>query len=412
MTTALGDVLDFELPTELEAHDPPEAGGVPRDGVRLMAASMDGAELLHLRASDLPSLLAPGDLLVVNTSATLPAALPALDPEGGALQLHLSTPTPPGVEPAGWVVELRLPRGASSLPFSGGAEDRELTLPGGGRATLVRRLVPGRDRLWVARLDLSEPLERYLERFGRPIRYGGASREWPIAAYQTVYAVEPGSAEMPSAGRPLTAELITALVAREVEVAPLVLHAGVSSPEEGEPPFPERFRVPASTARRVNAARAAGGRVIAVGTTVVRALETAADGDGVVHPAEGWTDLVVTRERGVRALDGLITGWHEPRASHLALLEAVAGRGLLEASYAAALAGGYRFHEFGDLHLILPARGGDQAGTRSSAGAAGSTYGTTRGKSRAPTRSTNPANARAMPEKTASVAVSPIAPER
>jgi S-adenosylmethionine:tRNA ribosyltransferase-isomerase len=159
---------------------------------------------------------------------------------------------------------------------------------------------------------------------------------------------------MPSAGRPFTHELVTELVTKGVLVAPLTLHTGVSSPERGEPPYPERYRVPATTARLVNAVHGWGGRVVAVGTTVVRALETVAADDGTVSGGEGWTNLVVTPERGVRAVDGLLTGWHEPEASHLQLLEAVAGDDLLQRSYRAAQVHGYRWHEFGDLHLILP----------------------------------------------------------
>jgi S-adenosylmethionine:tRNA ribosyltransferase-isomerase len=177
---------------------------------------------------------------------------------------------------------------------------------------------------------------------------------WPIEYYQTVYATEPGSAEMPSAGRAFTPELITALVARGIGIAPLVLHTGVASLESHEPPYEEYFRVPAETARAINAARTAGGRLIAVGTTVVRALETAAEPDGTVHPGEGWTRLVITPQRGVHAIDGILTGWHEPEASHLSMLEAIAGRRHLEVAYAAALEGRYLWHEFGDLHLILP----------------------------------------------------------
>ena len=165
---------------------------------------------------------------------------------------------------------------------------------------------------------------------------------------------EPGSAEMPSAGRPFTPEVITRLVAKGVGVTPIVLHTGVASLEADELPYPEHARVAPSTAARVNATHAAGGRVVAVGTTVVRALESAVDDGGTVHPFDGWTDLVITPERGVRAVDGLLTGWHEPEASHLLMLEAVAGRELLERSYAASLAEGYQWHEFGDVHLILP----------------------------------------------------------
>jgi S-adenosylmethionine:tRNA ribosyltransferase-isomerase len=168
-----------------------------------------------------------------------------------------------------------------------------------------------------------------------------------------VFSRVPGSAELPSAGRPFSPRVLARL-GPGVGVAPLVLHTGVSSQERGERPYPERFEVPTSTAARVNAARAAGGRVIAVGTTVTRALETAAAPDGTVSAASGWTSLMIAPERGVRAVDGLITGWHEPDASHLLLLEAVAGRELVERSYEAAVAAGYRWHEFGDSHLLLP----------------------------------------------------------
>ena len=212
----------------------------------------------------------------------------------------------------------------------------------------------GGPRLWLARVDGPGPLGAALAAHGHPIRYGYVRNDWPLSDYQTVWATEPGSMEMPSAGRPFTPELITRLVAAGVLVAPLTLHTGVSSPERHEAPYPERYEVPEATARVVNAVRGWGGRVVAVGTTVVRALETAVDADGSVNAGAGWTGLVVTPERGVRAVDGLITGWHEPQASHLQLLEAVAGRDLLTRCYDEALAGGYLWHEFGDSHLILP----------------------------------------------------------
>jgi S-adenosylmethionine:tRNA ribosyltransferase-isomerase len=301
---------------------------------------------------DLPRLLEPGDLLVVNTSQTLPAALEATGPGGLPLRLHLSTPVP-GTDPAEslWLVELRIPAGPGTLRFADGRAGWGLALPGGGRARLLR----GGPRLWTARFDLPVGLLEHLEAHGRPIRYAYAGADWPIEDYQTVFAREPGSAEMPSAGRGFTPELVTELVSRGIEIAPLLLHTGVSSPETGEPPFPERYSVPAATARHVNAVRAAGGRVIAVGTTVVRALETAADTDGGVHPADGWTELVLDEARGAIVVDGLLTGWHAPEATHLDLLRAVAGRDLVERCYAAAAAHGYLWHEFGDLNLLLPA---------------------------------------------------------
>jgi S-adenosylmethionine:tRNA ribosyltransferase-isomerase len=198
------------------------------------------------------------------------------------------------------------------------------------------------------------PVLTFLAVHGRPIRYGYVPRDWPLDVYQNVYAREPGSAEMPSAGRPFTPELITRLVAKGIEIAPIVLHTGVSSLEANEHPYPEWFRVSRATARKINETRGAGGRVIAIGTTVVRTLESVVDADRIVHADEGWTDVVVIPERGAHAVDGLLTGWHEPEASHLQMLEAIAGRDLLDVSYAAASAEGYLWHEFGDVHLLLP----------------------------------------------------------
>ncbi len=204
--------------------------------------------------------------------------------------------------------------------------------------------VPRSGSIWRA-FEAGTPLEDYLFRHGQPIRYGYVREGWPLDTYQNVYATTPGSAEMPSAGRPFTPELITQLVARGVLLAPITLHTGVSSPERHEPPFAEQFEVPPATARLVQACQ---GRVIAVGTTVVRALETMGGEAGC-----GWTNLVIDPLRGVRVVDGLITGWHQPEASHLQMLEAIAGTEPLQRAYDAALAHGYRWHEFGDSHLIL-----------------------------------------------------------
>jgi len=338
----------FELPARLEATEPPEARGLARDEVRLMVASRGDGGIAHARFRDLPQFLARGDLLVLNTSATLPAAIGARREDGTELELHLSTAAPHLGGDEWWVVELRTALGAA--PFRGGRAGEQLTLDGGARVALFAPYAAGR-RLWLAR---ARGLLAHLAAHGRPIRYGYVGRDWPLAAYQTTYALEPGSAEMPSAGRPFTPELITCIVAGGVLVAPLTLHAGVSSPERHEPPYPERYAVPDATARLVNAVRGWGGRVVAVGTTVVRALETVAATDGTVEPGAGWTGLMITPERGLRAVDALLTGWHEPAASHLQLLEAVAGGELLERCYAAALERGYLWHEFGDSHLILP----------------------------------------------------------
>jgi S-adenosylmethionine:tRNA ribosyltransferase-isomerase len=215
---------------------------------------------------------------------------------------------------------------------------------------------PGSDRLWRARVEVPGGVEAYLARYGRPITYGYLRGRWPLPAYQTVFAREPGSAEMPSAGRPFTAELVTGLGSAGVAVAPVTLHTGVSSLESGEPPQPERFRVPEHTASLVSWTRGHGGRVVAVGTTVTRALESAVRPDGSVGAAAGWTDLVLSPERPARVVDGLVTGLHEPEASHLLLLEAVAGRAMVQRAYDAAVRNRYLWHEFGDSCLLLPDR--------------------------------------------------------
>jgi S-adenosylmethionine:tRNA ribosyltransferase-isomerase len=320
-----------------EAREPAEVRGVGRDDVRLLVARRSSGELSHARFAELPELLDPGDLLVINTSATLPAALPVI---GSDLRVHLSSPAPDR-GPAVWLVELRTGRDR----FDGGEEGDVLTLPGDAAATLLEPV----GRLWLAALDLGSSVPHYLARHGEPIRYRHTSRDWPLERYQTVYANAPGSAEMPSAGRAFTPELITQLVAAGIDVAPLVLHTGVSSLEAGERPHAEWYGVPRFTTERARLARSLGGRVIAVGTTVVRALESSAG-----SAARGWTDLVIEPSTAIEAVDGLLSGFHDHDSSHLSMLEAIAGRELLERSYEEATEAGYLRHEFGDLHLILP----------------------------------------------------------
>jgi len=332
-----------------EATEPPEARGITRDAVRMMVAYRHDLRLVDAHAHDLPQFLDEGDLVVVNTSGTLAAALDALGTDGTPLVLHLSQRLPAGL----WLVELRRPNGHATEPWFEDPPGDVLRLVGGGLVQLVTRFESSR-RLWIATLELPDSVLTYLAVHGRPIRYSYVTRDWPLDVYQNVYAREPGSAEMPSAGRPITPELITRLVAKGVGVTPLVLHTGVSSLEANEHPYPEWYRVPGTTAARVNETRARDGRVVAIGTTVVRALETVVDQRGEVHAGEGWTDVVVTPERGAQSVDGLLTGWHEPEASHLQMLEAVAGRDVLDVAYDAASAGGYLWHEFGDVNLLLP----------------------------------------------------------
>ncbi len=355
---AADDPLDFELPPELEAREPAEARGLPRDAVRLMVSDASSGRMTHTTFRRIAEYLQPGDLLVVNDSATMPAAVCVRRETGCPLELHLST----HLGGALWTVELRQPSEGGTRPYFDARESETLRLPGGGEATIhapyPQQSHDGPSRLWLATLRLPLPLRQYLDAYGFPIRYGYVDRAWPAEYYQTILARTPApddaaSAEMPSAGRAFTPDVLASLAERGVDVATITLHCGVSSLEAHEPPYPEWYRVPEETARRVNEARAAGRRVIAVGTTVVRALETVTDECGVTTGGDGWTGVVVTPQRGVRSIDALLTGLHEPRASHLSMLETIAGREHLEAAYREALRERYLWHEFGDLHLLF-----------------------------------------------------------
>jgi S-adenosylmethionine:tRNA ribosyltransferase-isomerase len=366
----------------LAASQPPEARGLGRDGVRLLVATPDG--MVHARFGDLPRFLSAGDLLVINTSATIAAAVDGRRGDGRPVVVHFSSPldegtpwagTPDGRSPgeqapgeatpgglAGegmpgetqWLVELR-GSAAATGPVTDAVPGESITLPAGGSLTLLRRYPgPAAIRMWAASVTPGGDVGAFLARHGQPIRYSYVPDPWPLPAYQTVFARTPGSAEMPSAGRPFTAGLVTDLVAAGVVIAPITLHAGVASLEAGESPLPERFAVPEPTAQLVNLTRAEGRRVVAVGTTCTRALESAADAGGTVHARHGWTDLVLGTGHPARIVSGLVTGWHDPEASHLALLEAVAGPQLVRAAYQEAERAGYLWHEFGDSCLLLP----------------------------------------------------------
>ncbi|MGP4013588.1 S-adenosylmethionine:tRNA ribosyltransferase-isomerase [Streptomyces sp. 4N124] len=343
--------LAVQVPEELSARVPVEqrGPGLDRDSVRLLVSR--GSAMSHHTFTELPRLLRAGDLLIVNTSPTLAAAVDGRIGHARVV-VHFSTLGDDGR----WAVELREPDGkGTTRARAGGPEETEVRLPGGVRLVLEEALS---ERLWWARAAGADVLGM-LREHGRPIRYSYTERDQPLSVYQTVFALPTadgsGSAEMPSAARPFTARLVAELVSRGVQFAPVTLHTGVASAEVHEPPYPERFAVPEASARLINAVAAGDGRVIAVGTTAVRAVESAAGPDGVVRARAGWTDLVVTPERGVRVVDGLLTGLHEPQASHLLMLEAIAGRAAVDQGYEEALRERYLWHEFGDAHLVLPA---------------------------------------------------------
>jgi S-adenosylmethionine:tRNA ribosyltransferase-isomerase len=340
----------FTPPADAFAPAPPEAHGTSRDAVRLLVA--EPGSIGHSTFRDLPQHLRAGDIVVVNNSATVAGEIDAVGRRGPVV-LHLGTPLDDG----SWVIEVRTAPDAARSVLDAVAGERfvsdgfELTLIEpyprmGSSPTGVG------NRLWRSH-PAGGDVRRRLATAGRPIAYGYLDRRYPLPDYQSVFATVPGSAEMASAGRPFTRALVTELVSRGVAVVPISLHTGLSSQEAGEAPQPERFEVPAATARLVNAARAGGGRVIAVGTTVTRALESAVR-DERLQPRRGCTDRVVSPADPPQVVTGLVTGWHDPQASHLLLVEAVAGPGLTQRAYDAAVAEGYRWHEFGDSALLLP----------------------------------------------------------
>ncbi|HET7476767.1 MAG TPA: S-adenosylmethionine:tRNA ribosyltransferase-isomerase [Dermatophilaceae bacterium] len=344
----------FAGPDARTAGGPPESRGLARDEVRLLVAGPSG--VTHTRFRRMGDHLQAGDLLVVNTSATLAAQVDGRGSALGPVVVHVAA----SLDSGDVVVELRSAPDAAR-PVLDAVPGEVVTVAGTVRLRLLEPYPRARssptgsgNRLWRASLRGTDAIATVMAARGRPIAYGYLDRRYPLPAYQTVFAREPGSAEMPSAARPFSARLVTELVARGVRFAPVLLHTGVSSQEAGEAPQPERYAVSKSAADLVNATRRAGGRVVAVGTTATRAVESATGDDGVVRASRGWTDLLISSERPVRVVGGLVTGWHDPQASHLLLVESVAGPALTQAAYDAALAHGYLWHEFGDSALLLP----------------------------------------------------------
>ena len=341
--------LDFTVTADRIAGRPPEARGLRRDEVKLLVAGPNG--VTHTRFVGLGHHLRPTDLLVVNTSPTMPAALDA-HLAGEPIVVHLSTRHDDG----SWTIELRRVDGQG--PFLEARPGDLIDIPGG----TVGLLHPADDagsgavRLWRATVATTDDLRRILHRHGRPIRYAYVRHNWPLRYYQTLFADHgrwPGSAEMPSAGRPFSNRLLRSLSHLGIGIMPIRLDTSVSSQESHELPQPESYVVPRSTAAAIDHARSAGGRIVAVGTTVARALETLASPGGLVVPGSGWTNLLLGSTRPARVVDGIITGWHPAQASHLQLLEAVVGPDLVRTVYEAALANRYLWHEFGDAALLL-----------------------------------------------------------
>lgn len=352
MNTTTPSIVQFDLPSHLACPVPTEDRNMERDEVRLMVTANSG-KTQHTTFNHLPAFLQRGDVLVVNTSATIPAALPVSLPGGKQGRLHLSTK----LSDRQWLIEIREIAGNKTRRWHDGMRGMTFCLPSASTVTLKERFYSNQQwiNLWVAEFNLHQPIQQYLTSNASPIQYEKLNRSYPLSYYQTFFSFHPGSSEMPSAGRGFTARLIENLVKKGIAFAPILLHTGVSSLEENETPYPEYMEIDPVSSALINTAKSQGRRIIAVGTTCVRAIETAANNYvGSVIPFRGNTELFVDENYNTKIIDGLLTGFHEPKASHLNMLQAIAGFDHIDRAYKQAVQSGYFWHQFGDLHLILP----------------------------------------------------------
>jgi len=345
----------FTLPPELSAKEPPERRGIRRDQVRLLVIERATGKIEHTRFDKIGNHLRQNDLLVFNSSRTLPASMRGCDcgaAHGPCMEVRLAEHLPDD----SWLALLLCEQGD---PFGCGLRaGMQIEFAEGLNAAVLARdaNIP---RLWKLRFSITGiELVDLIYRLGKPIRYEYVSAPWDLDYYQTVYAKEPGSAEMPSAGRAFTWKLLLDLKRRGIESAYIILHTGLSSYMDDEldrahPASEEEYFVSRITAEKVNSTRENVGRIIAVGTTVVRALESVADSNGRVGEKQGYTRLKIDGQHCLKVVNGLLTGLHEPEASHLDLLSAFLPAEQIHAAYEEAIARKYLWHEFGDLNLIL-----------------------------------------------------------
>ena len=351
MNITASNIIQFDLPKHLSCPEPTEERHLQRDEVRLLVTDSNGT-IHHSSFKYLDNFLKKGDVLVVNTSATIPAALPLSLPGSRMGKLHLST----RLKDSEWIIEIREITANKTIRWKEGQEGMKFELPASAEVTLKQKLY-NNDQwldLWIADFDVHAPMQKYLSANAGPVQYEKLSRQYPLSYYQTFFSFHPGSSEMPSAGRGFTAALMERLLKKGIAFAPIMLHTGVSSLEENEAPYPEYMEIDPLTASIVNSAKRQKRRIIAVGTTAIRAIETASNGEGFIIPYRGNTDLFIDENYKMKITDGLLTGFHEPRASHLNMLQSIAGYEHIDMAYREAIKAGYYWHQFGDLHLIVP----------------------------------------------------------
>jgi S-adenosylmethionine:tRNA ribosyltransferase-isomerase len=351
MNVITPSIIQFDLPQHLACPKPTEERNLARDEVRLLITEGSG-QIEHTTFNHFPLFLQKGDVLVVNTSATIPAALPVSLPGGRQGRLHISTK----LHDRRWLVEIREITGNKTKRWHEGAEGMVFQLPSSTSVILKHRFYKNEQwlHLWVVEFNLHQSMQNYLSVNATPVQYEKLDRQYPLSYYQTFFSFHPGSSEMPSAGRGFTPGLIETLLKKGVALAPVILHTGISSLEENETPYPEYMEVDPVTAALINTAKSQGRRIIAVGTTAIRAIETAVNNEGIVLSYRGNTELFIDESYAMKVIDGLLTGFHEPRASHLNMLQSVAGFEHIDRAYKEAIQAGYYWHQFGDMHLILP----------------------------------------------------------
>ncbi len=345
------NIIQFEVPRHLACPRPTELRNLARDRVRLLVTAGSGL-VEHTVFRKLDNYLQKGDVLVVNTSATRASAIPIILPDDQQGMAHFSTK----VNDHEWLVEVREIIGDKTVRWKEGAVEMEFQLPDGAKIRLKRKFYKEREllHLWVAEFNPGKEPEAYLAEQAQPIKYDKLHEPYPLEFYQTLFSFHPGSAEMPSAGRGFTRDLVERLLEKGVVFAPVLLHTGVSSLEEDEPPYAEYVEINPISATIINNARKQGRKIVAVGTTAVRAIESAVNETGEVLPYAGNTELVIDDSYRMRIVSGLLTGFHEPKASHLKMLQTLAGFDHIEQAYDLAVDNNYFWHQFGDLHLIFP----------------------------------------------------------
>jgi S-adenosylmethionine:tRNA ribosyltransferase-isomerase len=350
------DEMNFQVPERNEASAPLEARGQPRDHARLLVIHRKSGQIEHRHFYDIVEYVQPGDVVVLNVSSTVPAALPGVTDDGQEIELRLSEPRSLHGNGSGriWQAVFK-PDSAVITP------GLRLSFGDGVLTAVVRQQREDIAKLWEVEFGPTDrPIQRWLQTLGRPIKYDYVQERWGLEYYQTVYAAVPGSAEMPSAGRAFTPELLEQIQSKGVALAQIILHTGVSNIDieteqvEQHTMYEEWYQVTPEAAETINRARANGGRVVAIGTTPTRTLETVTDEQGVVHAGEGWTGLYITPGYRFKAIDALVTGLHEAKSTRLVLATAFTGdQALVLRAYHEAIDQGYLWHEFGDLSLII-----------------------------------------------------------